>query len=324
VANAPLDPDLVAQAIANHLWNEKFAEYPPSSFLIKGSYAASVLASQKGMRAEPLPYNDIDVFVEVPYHHKRCEKASSPKTTSVSSEQGIKNLIPGSNAVVQVSVLCELDPKYSVLHNSDINGVVVGFTVHPSKEDDSGRPVTAKVGEWIYSESFEDFLRTNTLRIEDRTYMPAVETPMSIIRLMHKAEQLKAKYSLPDDDDELTKLLHDGVINRNYKNKFDRLSSEESRDKILSRFDLLPVQEGRWFQFARKGMELPAGLPRRLSNATYSSIPQVGNAAGGTVPSSSTTSGGGSSVGSSSADRLLVAVAATAVAALVAASHRAA
>ena len=91
----PISPSLVAQSVSDYLWEKKFVSHTPSDFLIKGSYPASVYAVEQGYA--PTHYNDIDVFVQVPYAHSDCAELSEidKKQTFLESDY-VQGVIPGS------------------------------------------------------------------------------------------------------------------------------------------------------------------------------------------------------------------------------------
>ena len=176
-------------------------------------------------------------------------------------------LPPGVAETIQVNVniMCELDPSFSVLRDSDINGVKVGFTVIASQD----RHSKAEIGEWIGSDSFETYLndKDHTLRVEEHVNFGA----HSVVRLLRKSEQLGVSYEFPDENFLMT-VIHGSYIKRIGKDKLDNLSSE-SQKEVYSRFDVIKLGlDQDVYMLAHKGLDPPTARMRELYRKYQSRI----------------------------------------------------
>ena len=255
----PISPSLVAQSVSDYLWGTKFPSYTPRDFLIKGSYPASVYAVEQGHA--PTLYNDIDVFVQVPYNHSRCEEAARANTKNLLEVVYTEEVIPGTE--LNVNVVCELDPSFSVLRDSDINGVKVGFTVHVGQD----HPRKAELGEWIAPDSFIAYLndKNHTLRLDEEKIAAEDKNSAtkSLIRLLRKSEQLGVSYEFPDENFLMT-VIHGRYITRIGKDRLDNLSSE-SQKEVYSRFDVIKLGlDQDVYMLAHKGLDPPTARMREL------------------------------------------------------------
>lgn len=246
----PLSLDVVIKNVARHLWNGNH----PRPFVIKGSYPASVWAYEHaGLN---LPYNDIDVVVQTPVPTEKCQNDGGTfrgpslfGSSNLVSSSYVQGLIPGSDKIVQVVSLCDIDnPEELITKFSDINSVNIGFTVVPNG---FGDPVIKK---WDMSTKFEEFLQTKTLKLVDENVAITDCLERSIIRLLRKGQQLKMKYSLPEED--VLDTLHGSVILPSYKSILDHLEVKH-KDVIYDRFDLVPIHHGKMYMYIQKGLEHP-------------------------------------------------------------------
>lgn len=315
-----IDVDVVIEATSKYIWNDKYRNYAPTEFLIKGSYPAAIKAYEESLGELVLPYNDIDVFVKVPDPEKdsRCDK--NAKKASFIESKYVKGLIPHhKNLSVQVSVICDWDPDFLVLQWSDVNAVTVGFTVTPPPpyEEEEASPATASFGRWIWNPSkFGHFLHTKTLELETDIVLKRqnYDSAKSVVRLLRKAKQCHMDYKLPPSD-ELHTLLHGKVLPPSYKRMYDRLNKAD-KNMIEKDYDFIDVpveeeeevegsdtgdDESSWTMFARKGEEVPTP-PRILTTCGYNNgryyscaKPVVGGA-DPSVQSAPSDSGGGSTV----------------------------
>lgn len=124
----------------------------------------------------------------------------------------------------------------------------VGILVSPNEE---GEPV---LDSWKMSTKFEEFMHTKgTLEIMEDNVEASATPERSIIRLLKKAQELNMDYTLPNS--EWMESLHGDVILPYYKNDLDSLEAIY-KDVIYSRFDLVPIDDGKLFMYALKGREI--------------------------------------------------------------------
>lgn len=200
--------DVVIKDVAKHLWHDS----RPRPFFIKGSYPAAVWAYEHSDL--DLPYNDIDVIVDAPTPTDECQtdhynNKSQFGPTGVVDNYFVDGLIHGSDMSVQVVSLCDIDnPEDLITKYSDINSVSIGFIVTPNEHGD---PVLQK---WAISPKFKEFLQTKILEEVEENVVRSSTPEKSIIRLLHKGQQMNMEYNLPQDMEET---FHGNAITSYYK-----------------------------------------------------------------------------------------------------------
>lgn len=251
----PLSPqglDVIIENIAKHIWDGK---HPPKNFVVKGSYAASVWAARDGL---DLPYNDIDVMVETAVPTEKCQNDLTSRSPShFISSSHVHGLIPGRDKTVQVTVLCKMDPKEQITQLSDINSVSIGFTVVPELHHSNlsgDLTYVPVIKNWDFSTQFEDFIQAKKLKIVEENVAFTNSLGRSFIRLLRKGQELKIEYTLPKK--ETMDKLHGMVILPQHKAVLDSLEAKH-KHVLYSRFDLVPVHNGKQYMYVQKGLETP-------------------------------------------------------------------
>ena len=236
----------VVKRIAKHVWSDGY----PRRFIIKGSYPASMYAYEHSNLE--LPFNDIDVLIDIPESSDKCKDETYSKYESqfgfsrFIDSTFVDDLLPGSNKQVQVVRLCDIEhPEDLITKYSDINAISAGFIVTPD-DDSSGEPMIEK---WVTSPRYEDFLQTKTLEVMTR-HKPTHES--TIVRLLDKAQRLNMEYVVPEWLDS----LHGDVMLPMYKRLLDTLD-DQYKDVVYSRFDLMPIHDNKLYMFVGKGKDDP-------------------------------------------------------------------